>query len=425
MLSTRAERYNKPAMSYIPTFVKFMGSQYDEENNINGDIAMCVAENVLVKDLLLPKIKSFNDYTPAVLNYTATSGMPVPKQIIANFLGEKLFCSTIIDPDNIVLSSGCCALLHALSVLLFDVNDGVLVPTPYYPAFDHDFWDLGDVHCVEVNVDRSNRSHPFDSESELLFDEEAWDNAYQLSISKGCKIKAILLTNPSNPLGLIYSKDSLMKTISWARSKQLQIIVDEIYGLSVFGDEPFTSVVSYFNNNISNDIHILWSFSKDLGSSGLRLGVMYTQNKELLKSMSSANDTFMVSNLMQEMAAGILSDKVWIDNYLQELKIRLKLSHDTLKTALEELGIISVYGNAAIFSFVDFSSLLKEKTFDDEKKLHQELVDIGILFTPGEACHCQLPGYFRICYAWVPYSTLLEAIRRLRIFVENKRNLLQ
>jgi 1-aminocyclopropane-1-carboxylate synthase len=74
------------------------------------------------------------------------------------------------------------------------------------------------------------------------------------------------------------------------------------------------------NNNISDDIHILWSFSKDLGSSGLRLGVMYTQNKELLKSMSSANDTFMVSNLMQEMAAGILFDRAWIDQYLKELK---------------------------------------------------------------------------------------------------------
>lgn len=240
-------------------------------------------------------------------------------------------------------------------------------------------------------------------------------------MAKGCNVKAILLTNPSNPLGVIYSKEAMISCIAWARSKNLHIIVDEIYGLSCFGDEPFTSVVSFFNNDISDDIHILWSFSKDLGASGLRLGVMYSQNKVLLQSMSSANDTFMVSNLMQEMAAGILSDRVWIDNYLVEMKRRLKLSYELLKNTLGDMGLVVVDAKAAIFAFADFSSLLKFESFDEEKKLHQELVDIGLLFTPGQACHCQNPGYFRICYAWVRYESLLEAMRRLKIFVEKKK----
>lgn len=129
----------------------------------------------------------------------------------------------------------------------------------------------------------------------------------------------------------------------------------------------------------------------------------------------------MVSNLMQELAVGLLSDHFWIDNYLKELKLRLKKSYDTLRGALEEMNLKIINASAAIFVFADFSSLLKEQTYDEEKKLHEELVEIGILFTPGVACHCQQPGYFRICYAWVPYTSLLEAIRRLRIFVDKKR----
>lgn len=303
--------------------------------------------------------------------------------------------------------------------MLFEKDDGVLVPTPFYPAFDHDFFDLGDVHCVEVNPNREGRLHPFDGESDF-FDEDAWNLAYDTSMSNGCNIKAILLTNPSNPMGIIYSKDVILKTIAWARVKGLHIIVDEIYGLSVFGEEKFTSVVTYFNNDIADDIHILWSFSKDLAASGLRLGVLYTRNKKLLQAMSSANDTFMVSNLMQEMAVGLLSDKDWIDNYLKEMKLRLKTSYDTLQSSLEECGLTVIKAQAAIFAFVDFTSLLKEQTFEEERRLWQELVDVGLLFTPGEACHNKIPGYFRICYAWVPYSTLLEAIRRLKIFKQNR-----
>ena len=265
MLSKRSERYLAPSMSYIPTFISFMNNQYNFETNPNGNLALCVAENCLVSDLLLEKYKSFNDYSPAVLNYTSCTGMPKAKFQIAKFLSEKLFCVDNIDENNIVISSGCCALLHLLSLLLFDMNEGVLVPTPYYPAFDHDFWDLGDVLCKEVNIDRSKRKHPFESEEEYLFDEESWNHAYEESFRSGCKIKAILITNPSNPLGVIYKEEQLLKLIEWARDKKLHIIVDEIYGLSVFDDKyAFTSVVKLLHNNLADDIHILWSFSKGI-----------------------------------------------------------------------------------------------------------------------------------------------------------------
>lgn len=261
MLSKRSERYLAPSMSYIPTFIKFMSNQYNIETNPNGDLAMCVAENCLVSDLLLEKIKQFNDYSLPVLNYTSCTGMPKTKAVLAKFLGDRLFCVDNVDENNIVISSGACGLLHLLSLLLFDSNEGVLVPTPYYPAFDHDFWDIGDVFCKEINIDRSKRSHPFDSEEEYLFDEETWNCAYNESITSGCKIKAILLTNPSNPLGVIYKSEQLLKAVEWARNKQLHIIVDEIYALSVFDDKnSFTSIAKLLNNNLSDDVHILWSF---------------------------------------------------------------------------------------------------------------------------------------------------------------------
>ena len=102
-------------------------------------------------------------------------------------------------------------------------------------------------------------------------------------------------------IGQVFSKETLLNIITWCRSHQIHIICDEIYALSVFDDTVqdltnsnatptstndnnvrFESIVKILDNNLQSDIHVLWGFSKDLGASGLRIGVFYSQNKALL-----------------------------------------------------------------------------------------------------------------------------------------------
>ena len=90
MLSKRADRFMQPSMAYIPLFVKMLNNKYTEDNPTGG-IVMCVAENVLCSDLLLDRIKSFNDYSHAVLNYTACTGMPQLRSVLSKFIGDRLF----------------------------------------------------------------------------------------------------------------------------------------------------------------------------------------------------------------------------------------------------------------------------------------------------------------------------------------------
>lgn len=98
---------------------------------------------------MLQKIKQFAGYSSAVMSYAAGSGMPVLRETLARFLHMTVFKLEAhlpaISPNQLVVSCGVTALLHELSIVLFDVGDAVLVPTPFYPAFDHDFWDLGEV----------------------------------------------------------------------------------------------------------------------------------------------------------------------------------------------------------------------------------------------------------------------------------------
>ena len=96
----------------------------------------------------------------------------------------------------------------------------------------------------------------------------------------------MLLTNPNDPLGVIYTPHIMRGAVDWASKRKLHIIVDEIFALSVRKTsnrpEPFESIIRLLDNRLGNNVHFLWGLSKDFGATGFRFGVIYTQNVQLL-----------------------------------------------------------------------------------------------------------------------------------------------
>lgn len=417
-LSSRASKFLEPPLEYVTAQVQALGNQYSTKNE-QGAIPLAVAENKLMIDVFLQKINSFSLFSPDALCYTSGSGMPKFRQILAEFLACQVFgfpsfdeSKRIVSSENIIVSAGCCALLHQLSLILFEANDSVLIPTPYYPAFDHDFWDLGDVYVGEVNTE--------DGSVSSVLTQKALDAAYAKANIARRRPKALLLSHPNNPLGTVYSRDELLLAVAWCREKGLHLICDEVYALSVFdGSTTFESIVQVLDNDLGDDIHVLWSLSKDFGGSGLRVGVLYSQNTTFIKAMGSCNDSFTASNLTQELASSILQDTEFTTEYILENSRRLAASHDIVESGLRQIGIPIIPSVAGVFVFANLRSLLREDTFDAEDILNRELISMGIVATPGRACHCPQPGYFRICFAWVPPSSLEEAIRRLGWYASN------
>jgi 1-aminocyclopropane-1-carboxylate synthase len=190
------------------------------------------------------------------------------------------------------------------------------------------------------------------------------DNAYNNAISKGHPPKAIIITNPNNPLGKIYTKNELLIFINYCNMKSIHLIVDEIYALSVFdndvnNDDKFQSVTTILENKLNDNVHVIWGLSKDFGVSGLRAGFLYTQNKLLLASLSNFNMAFEVSNIVQEIYEDILSDHAFIKDYLALNSKLIQESYVLLTTGLNKLKIPFFHCHAGIFLFVDMSHLLK------------------------------------------------------------------
>lgn len=109
---------------------------------------------------------------------------------------------------------------------------------------------------------------PFDSAAIVRALEKAMDEAT-------CPVKALLITNPHNPLGRCYSENNLLSMVEFCGRQGLHLISDEVYALSIFDrDSKFVSVLSLELDQAkcaTSQIHVLWTMSKDFGCSGVRM----------------------------------------------------------------------------------------------------------------------------------------------------------
>jgi len=138
----------------------------------------------------------------------------------------------VVNPDHLLLTTGGANILNLLCFALAEENDVVLIPEPYYAAFETDMKAFAGM--VVCGVQTSNPSKgPTVEELEVAF-----KNVEQ----QGLRVRILLLTNPTNPLGTIYRSNVLLDSIAWARGMKIHTVVDEIYALSVHD----VSTLSFF-----------------------------------------------------------------------------------------------------------------------------------------------------------------------------------
>lgn len=78
------------------------------------------------------------------------------------------------------------------------------------------------------------------------------------------------------------------------------------------------------------------------------------------------------------------------------------------------LGVIGAKGKLALLLFARCRRWLPEPTWEAELALWQRICnDAKVVLTPGKDCHAAEPGFFRLCFAWMPPEALPEAVRRL------------
>ncbi|XLT03648.1 hypothetical protein HN51_052999 [Arachis hypogaea] len=258
----------------------------------------------------------------------------------------------------------------------------------------------------------------------------ALEQAYQLGQELNLKIKGVLVTNPSNPLGTTMTKTELNHLLDFAIDKNIHIVSDEIYSGTVFDSSSttsFTSIMEVLNernnnnyNNIRNHVHMVYSLSKDLGLPGFRVGMIYSNNEKVIAAATKMSSFALVSSQTQFLLSNLLSDAKFIKKYMVENQRRLKRRKDMLVRGLRKAGISCLRSNAGLFCWVDMRHLLSSDSFEAEKELWKRIVcEVGLNISPGSSCHCSQPGWFRICFANISEDALHLAMHRMKAFTNS------
>jgi aspartate/methionine/tyrosine aminotransferase len=233
-VSSRGKAALSPSLPYIKSFYKCLDNPVHPVKNPSGYIALCVAESkldckkVLAERLSRPSVGKQVFLDDDAYNYGDFRGLFKVRQVIAQFLEEfflKKSASSdgIIDPNHICIGSGASSVLGHLFYALAERRDAVLIPAPYYNAFENDMKQIAG--CVPIPV--------YMKDCTLGPTVEELEEAALQAEQQGLTVKILLITNPNNPLGVIYRPDTVLHAIEWARKRKMHSIVDELYALSI------------------------------------------------------------------------------------------------------------------------------------------------------------------------------------------------
>jgi aspartate/methionine/tyrosine aminotransferase len=448
------------AVSLLPTYLADARAvQKYSSSTPDGALQLSVAENQMLEDLLVPALTEFSSsltFPADAIYYQPTHGRESLRKAAAVYLQDLLELDHPLDPNGLVVGAGCNAVLENLCLSLAEPGQGVMIPLPYYAAFDFDLGSRAGLRVVPVptmehsGVADLSTSTTSSSNTGGRVPIEAYyptraalDSAKQKSIAEqGIEPRILLLSHPQNPLGICYPPSVIQECIDWCRENKIHLVSDEIYAGSVYRKDQanFTSALKLAalsstegrSLGLGPYVHFVYALSKDFALSGLRVGLLYSENSEIRLPLQKLNDLCCVSSHTQLLVERMMTESSgsgdglsWTQSFLQKNHHRLRQRGDAWESCLKELDIPHLSATAGLFCWMDFSEFLPSQGTTDEREraLYLELLmDYGLLFTPGRSMRNELPGFFRCVFTAASDEEFALGMDRLRKYVKDKRS---
>ena len=291
---------------------------------------------------------------------------------------------------NIVVTCGSTEAMMAAMMSVCDPNDKVIVFSPFYENYGADTILCG-ANPIYVPL------HP----PVFNFDKEELENAFQQNP------KALILCNPSNPCGKVFSKEELEYIASLAVKYDTYVITDEVYEHIVYAPYKhtyFASLPGMFERTISCS-----SLSKTYSITGWRLGYCIAP-ENIIEQIKKVHDFLTVGAAapLQEAAVVGLEFK---DAYYDELQKLYTHKKDLFINGLKELNIPHTEPQGAYYVMVDIS----EFGYDSDLDFCVDLIkNVGVAAVPGSSFFKEEENrYIRFHFAKKD-ETLLAALDRLK-----------
>lgn len=352
------------------------------------------AENVYDFSLGNPCTPVPEAYTQAMLDiikeensislhgYMDNTGYPQVRKAVAENLNQRF--GTEFDTRNIIMTVGAAGAINVIMKVLFDPGDELMVFAPYFTEYRNYCGNWRGVLTV-VKPDYETFLPDFEDMERKL----------------SPKTKAVIINNPVNPSGVIYSEETIRKIAALLEKKQqeygheIYIISDEPYRELVFEGKTTPFLTKYYKNTF-----VTYSFSKSLSIPGDRIGYIVipdemTDYGTIFAGLAIANRITGFINapaLMQKAVARCLNEQTDVAFYDRNRKL--------IYRELTKLGFSCVRPEGTFYMFIQSPEPDEKKFIEVAKKHHIMLVN-GTTF----AC----PGYVRLAYC-VPYEMIERSL---------------
>ena len=199
-----------------------------------------------------------------ILAYTRSEGSEGYRKKIADYYAKNDI--HVSHNDIIVTTGGSEALLFAFGSIM-DSDDEIIIPEPFYANYNG-FSTASDIKIVPViSKIEDNFALPPIAEFEKLITD---------------KTKAILICNPGNPTGYLYSKEEIKQLADLVKKHDLFLIADEVYREFVYDGNEFYSIMQ--EEGLEDHAIMIDSVSKRYSMCGARIGYFVSKNKEVIQT---------------------------------------------------------------------------------------------------------------------------------------------
>lgn len=350
----------------------------------NPNVPAPAGLNTAIKEILDEEASTF------VHGYMNNAGYEDVRETIAASLNKRF--ETSFTKDNIIMTVGAAGGLNVILKTLINPGDEVVAFAPYFLEY-RSYINNYDGVLVEISPDT----------------ETFMPNLAEFAEKITAKTKAVIINNPNNPTGVVYSEEIIEKLANIMEDKQKEFGT-EIYLIS---DEPYRELaydgveVPYLTKYYANTV-VGYSFSKSLSLPGERIGYLVIPSempdyKNVFAAASIANRILGFVNapsLIQRAVAKVIDEQTDIAYYNR--------NRELLYGSLKEYGFECIKPEGAFYLFVK-SPVADEKEFCNKAKAY------NILMVPGSSFAC--PGYVRIAYC-VAYETIERSLPSFKKLAE-------
>lgn len=336
--------------------------------------------------------------------YTDSKGLFAPRKAIMHYTQEKHITGVTI--DDVYLGNGASELIVMSMNALLNTGDEVLVPAPDYPLW-----------TAAVSLSGGRPVHYVcDEQSGWMPDIE------DIKKKITSNTKAIVVINPNNPTGALYSTELLQQIVEVARQHQLIIFADEIYDKVLYDGHAHTSLAS-----LADDVLFITfnGLSKNYRSCGYRAGWMVVSGekkhaKDYIEGLNMLTSMRLCANAPGQYAIQTALGGYQSINDLVGPGGRLLKQRDLAHKLLNDIpGVTCVKPKSALYMFPRLDPKMYPIA-DDQQFAYELLAEERVLIVQGTGFNCPTTDHFRVVF--LPNTDdLTESMGRIARFLEGYR----